>query len=193
MSRLVRAALALAAVSLNVVACGDAAGPKTTLDLADKTALTAAIANSGSLSATPLAAFAGLLVNTLDNTGSLSTAADANVFNAVGLEIIYDVTHAGVHTVGTFTGVFGWRGLDATANSVESLIEAVIATNTSTPATGTVAVSGDLTTFPLAQVFYAVHTRLARTPDTSRLPEPWPSPAPTSAAPTPTAPPVRPA
>src|SRR5690349_11222298 len=147
-SRSVRAALVLALVAVSVNSCSDTTGPQP-LDTAGKTALTSALTTSGALSATPLAAFAGLLVNTLGSTGALSTADNANAFEAVGIEVIYDVTSNGEHVVGTFAGVVGWSGLNTTSNSVDELVEAVIATNTSSVSTGTVAI-GSATTFPVA-------------------------------------------
>jgi hypothetical protein len=155
MSTSVRSFLAGALV-VTLAACGDATAPQP-LDAAGKTALTTALTTSGALSATPLAAVPAVLVNTLSSTGALATADNANAFDAVGVEIIYDVTSGGTHTVGTFSGVFGWTGLNASSNSVDALIEAVIATNTSTPATGTVNV-GPATSFPVAEALYASRT-----------------------------------
>jgi hypothetical protein len=153
MSRSARVLSVLSVVAL-AAACTDTTASDNMLDVGEKTALSGALTTSGALSATPLASLASLLVGTLNATGSLATADNANAFEAVGIEIVYDVTKGVTHTVGTFTGVVGWSGLSTASNSVDALIEAVIATNTSSPLTGTVAVNSVPTVFPAAEAFY---------------------------------------
>jgi len=114
------------------------------LSLQEKEALTTAVFNSAALDAGGAAAgFGPLAVWFLPNVGSLgpSTAAAravsaslagvqaATYEGAVGFQVIF--TSSG--TSSTFTGVFGWAGLNATANTVDEIVASGAFTSTSSP------------------------------------------------------------
>lgn len=135
---------ALGAVALVAfaAACSDNGGES--LNLAEKTALSNALTNSGALTAAgPAAGFGAVAVFMLPNIGSLTAGTSAaNALNAsiqglraasyegaVGFQIIYT---SGASSE-TFTGVVGWTGLNVTANTVDEVVAAGALTATATP------------------------------------------------------------
>jgi hypothetical protein len=107
---------------------------------AEKQALTNALLSSGALSATPAGAYAALVVNLLDDVGTISASQSAAIDEAVrngislavagaaasnyeggaGIQVGFDI----VGVQGWVSGVVGWNGLDTDAGTVDQLVTA---------------------------------------------------------------------
>ena len=151
-----RIGICTVAAMLAVGACSDDAGDLTdpngtgSLTAAEKAALSQALTTTGALAGTPAAPYAALVIQTLDEVGTLnasrsaaidkaiesglslalSAALGANYEGAVGVQVGYDVQ--GV--TGWFIGVVGWNGLSTQTNSVSELVSAYgFGEGTSTP------------------------------------------------------------
>jgi hypothetical protein len=147
--------------------CGSSTEPgQTNFTAAEQAALANALASSGVLSSNPLAAFAGVVVGTIDHVGTMSPATSAAVtqavdnairlsavgaegssYSAVGLQISFTSDIGGQSTTGWFIGAVGWNGLNTQTNSVSELMIVGGSGDGATPpssASGTIE-DGDLT------------------------------------------------
>ena len=140
------------------VACGDSTGPGS-LDQAQKTALDNALTASGALAASPVAAFASFVVNSLQEAGHMSGASSAQLssdiessinasvagtdYDAVGLVIDFTVPAGGQSYTGAASFVFGWSGLSTSTNTVSEFVSAgIVDLGTTTAPTGTRSIPG---------------------------------------------------
>lgn len=145
----------LTAISLvlAVAGCDDSTGPgDTTLDATERAVLASAVSNSGVFSTLPFAPFSALIVNQVDEFGRISNTASSSAasvvesaasfavlaalaeqYDAVGIQVIFDITTPGVQQQGSFTGVVGWAGLNVVTNTVEEILTAGIFTLGTTP------------------------------------------------------------
>lgn len=141
----------LGAVAL-VVGCGGDDGPteaQADFTAAEKAAVVNALQQSGALSQTPLAGFAGfvgLLLEGVTQVGPLEPGAGAAASQAVheavdlvvatafgtsyeegfGISVTFDVTTETQNTSGFMTGVIGWNGLSTSTNTVDELVMAAL-------------------------------------------------------------------
>ncbi|UCG88736.1 MAG: hypothetical protein JSW71_09440 [Gemmatimonadota bacterium] len=129
------------AAVLAVAACGDDEGATgvngSTFTAAEKSALMAAITNTGAFEGTPAAAYASFALMGLDEVGTISAGRSAAIdqaiesgislavsgmlasrYDAVGVQLTYDIQGQ----TGWFIGVVGWTGLNTTTNTVDELI-----------------------------------------------------------------------
>jgi hypothetical protein len=148
-------------------ACSDDAADITdpdgtgSLSAAEKAALSQALTTTGALAGTPAAPYAALVIQTLDEVGTmnasrsaaidkaiesglslaLTAALGANYEGAVGVQVGYDVQG----TTGWFIGVVGWNGLSVQNNSVSELVSAYgFGEGSSTPPSNVAGAIGDL-------------------------------------------------
>jgi hypothetical protein len=134
------------AAMLATGACSDDDGNITgdngdgSLTAAEKAALSQAVVNTGVLAGTPAAAYVPLVIQTLDEVGTLnasrsaaideaiesglqlalSAALGANYEGAVGVQVGFNVQGS----TGWFVGVVGWNGLDTQTNTVSEMVSA---------------------------------------------------------------------
>lgn len=159
----------LAALAL-AVACGDSTGPGA-LDQAEKTALGNALTASGALAGSPVAAYAALVVNSLEEVGHMSGAASSQLardieaainaslaateYDAVGLVIDFSVPFGQDTFQGAAAFVFGWNGLSTSSNSVSELVSAgLVNLGTSATPTGTRSIDGPSETQLATATYY---------------------------------------
>lgn len=156
----------LVAFALALGGCGDdgPAEPQEGFGAAEKAAVVNALQQSGALSQTPLAGFAGfagLLLEGVTEVGSLEPgqaaatnqvvhdALDLAVANALaesyeegfGISVTFDVITQTQQLNGFMTGVVAWNGLSTSANTVDELVMAALfglETATLTEGTGTI-------------------------------------------------------
>jgi len=122
------------------VACGDSSGPGS-FGPAEKTALTNALTASGALAGSPVATFAGLIISTLEEIGTMSGATSgqltrdlesgisaalaATSYDGVGVIIDFNVATPGEEPfIGAATFVFGWNGLSTSTSNVAEFVSA---------------------------------------------------------------------
>jgi hypothetical protein len=127
---------------LALAACTESSGES--LSLAEKTALNEAVATSGALTqAGPAAGYGAAAVFFLPNIGSLSAGTVASALNAslagvraatyegaVGFQIIFTPSGGSSQT---FTGVFGWAGLNVATSTVNEVVVSGALTSGTTP------------------------------------------------------------
>lgn len=141
------------------VACGDSSGPGS-FGPAEKTALTNALTASGALAGSPVATFAGLIISTLEEIGTMSGATSSQLardlesgisaalaatsYDGVGVMIDFNIAVPGSDPfIGAATFVFGWNGLSTTTNNVTEFVSAgLVDIGTATPPSGSRPVPG---------------------------------------------------
>lgn len=132
-------------LTLTAGACGEEAlGPddQENDDMAwgteEQTALLSALTTSGALAASPVAAFAPMVVGTLSDVGTISASQVAAMSQAVenGIQMALSATLSSTYDgafgiqvgyeadgiEGWFIGVLGWNGLNTETNSVTQLV-----------------------------------------------------------------------
>lgn len=123
-----------------LASCGDSSGSAFTQQ--EKTAVATALLGSGALGASPFAGFAPFAILVVDQLGSIGSpsagaagaAMDAAVVagrasfyeQAFGMVVTFEITSQGQTTTGFITGVIGWNGLDAQAQTVDELVTAAL-------------------------------------------------------------------
>lgn len=148
--RLIRAAAAAAIVA----GCSDSTGPGTGLSTQQKAALITALNGAGAFgNLGPVSALGGLAIQYMNATGKLDAGASAirasaaqraieasvrgirasGYEGAVGLQLIMSVTTQNQTEYETLTGVIGWQGLDAVAQTVDEIVVAGAITLSPTP------------------------------------------------------------
>lgn len=143
MRRMFMTSAALVAAAVVSASCGSSTAPPTGLTAQEQTALIQAIANSGALT-TLGGQVAPIAVPLISSTGTLAvTGGGASSYDAVGVEIVFNIPALGALGTGAFTGVLGWAGYDAGAGTIDQLVSggAFSLGSTTVPGAGTYAIA----------------------------------------------------
>jgi hypothetical protein len=145
-----RWALVVAAVA--AVGCGgDDGGGGGGLSVQEKQALATALATSGALSGSPAAAFAPFALAVINEIGSMgppqiaatlsaqvqaavAAARSGSYEGAFGIDAVFSLDIQGQQNSGYLRGVVGWNGLNASAQTVDELVTAMLVGIGTTPA-----------------------------------------------------------